>query len=122
MSINQTLNYLSSRRCEALVCFSGTVTTTTVDLKGAGGEPGDGWALPRAARIHRIDCWDGGSLKSGTGNVSAAQGDRIGVRAVASDGAFDVKLLLNGSLSGLAATGAAKNSSLKVTVHITLIG
>lgn len=121
MSINKTLNYLFAQRSNVLICFSGAVTTSTVDLKCAGGESGDGLPLPSAARIYRVDCWDGTTLVSDTDNVKAEQGERISVRAVASGGAFDVTVRLNGNSTTLVASGALQNATLMVTVHLRLI-
>ncbi len=118
MSINETLNYLLAKRSEVVLCFSGTVVNITIDLKGAGGESGSGFPLPRAARLLRVDCWDGTSLVSDTGNESASQGDLVSVKAVANGAVFDVTVQLNGADTNLVAAGADQNTSLMVTVYL----
>ena len=92
MSINKTLNYLLAKRSEVLLNFSAQVTTFSTYLKGSGGEAGDGFPMPKNARIYRIDCWDGSLLSSNTGNVSVNQGDRISVYATINAGNFDVSV------------------------------
>ena len=121
MSINKTLNYLLTKRAEILLSYSGQVTTSSVYLKGAGGEAGDGLPLPRAARIYRIDCWDGTLLWSGTGNISVDQGERVSVYANQNAGVFDVYVRIDGINTALVATGVTNNSTLMVTVHLRLV-
>jgi len=121
MSINKTLNYLLAKRADVVMCFSAQVTTSSTYLKGAGGEAGDGFPLPRDARLYRIDCWDGISLFSDTGSVSVNQGDRISVYATINAGNFDVAIRVNGINSALVATGVAANATLMVTLHSKMI-
>ncbi len=121
MSINHTLNYLLARRSEFLLCFSAELTTYSAYLKGAGGEQGDGFPMPKPVRAYRIDCWDGSILVSGTGNVTADQGDRLSVCAFENAGFFDVYLMINGVDTTLIAAGAAQNATLMVTVHLQLV-
>jgi len=121
MSINKTLNYLLAKRADILLCFSAQVTTSSTYLKGSGGEAGDGFPLPRAARIYRIDCWDGTVLVSSSGNITVSQGERLSVYAVASGGNFNVTLRINGINTTLAANGAGMNTTLWVTVHLQFI-
>jgi len=104
-----------------LLCFSDAVTTSSTYLKGAGGQGGDGFPLPQNARIYRIDCWDGSGILSGSGNIAAAQGDRISLYAQVNGGNFDVYVRINGVNSTLVAAGLSQNSSLYATVHIQLI-
>ena len=121
MSINKTLNYLLAKRADVVMCFSAQVTTSSIYLKGAGGEAGDGFPLPKNARIYRIDCWDGVSLSSDTGSLSINQGERISVYAEIGIGDFDVAIRVNGVDSALKVTGVAKNSTLMVTLHLKMI-
>ena len=121
MSINKTLNYLLAKRSDVMLNFSAQVTTSSTYLKGAGGEAGDGFPLPKNARIYRIDCWDGVLLSSSTGNVSVSQGDRISVYATINAGVFDVCVRVNGVNTALLAVGLAANSTLMVTVHLKMI-
>ncbi|MDP8239254.1 MAG: hypothetical protein P9X24_09195 [Candidatus Hatepunaea meridiana] len=121
MSINKTLNYMLAKQAEVLLNFSGQVTMSSTYLKGAGGELGDGFPLPKNARIYRIDCWDGTSLVSDSGDVAANQGDRLSVYANQNAGVFDVYVQINGVNSSLVATGAVNNTTLMVTVHLKLI-
>ena len=121
MSINRVLNYLLAGQSEILLGFSGQVTTSSTYLKGPGGEAGDGFPLPGAARIYRIDCWDGVLLSSALGKVSASAGDRLSVYANINSGNFDVYVRINGGNSTLVATGVSANSTLMVTVHLKLI-
>jgi hypothetical protein len=121
MSINKTLNYLLAKRADVVMCFSAQVTTLSIYLKGAGGAAGDGFPLPRDARINRIDCWDGVLLSSSTGNVSVNQGDRISVYAAINLGNYDVSMRVNGINSALMVPGVASNSTLMVTLHLKMI-
>ena len=121
MAINKTLNYLLAKQSEVLLCFSAQVATTSIYLKGSGGEAGDGFPLPRNARIYRIDCWDGTSLVSDTGNVSVNQGQRVSVYAAYNAGSYDVKVRVNGADSALVASGLLANSTLMATVHLKMI-
>ena len=121
MAINRTLNYLLAKQSEVLLCFSAQVVTTSIHLKGSGGESGDGFPLPKNARIYRIDCWDGTNLVSDTGNVTINQGQRVSVYAVYNAGNFDVKVRVNGVNSELSAAGLLANATLMATVHLKLI-
>lgn len=121
MSINRTLNYLLAKQAEICLNFSGQVSSSSTYLKGAGGEAGDGFPLPKEARIYRIDCWDGTILKSDTGNVSADQSDRLSVYAAFNVSTFDVSIRINGVDTVLIASGLASGSTLMVTVYLKLI-
>lgn len=121
MSINNTLNYLLAKQSDVMLCFSDQVTTSSTYLKGAGGQAGDGFPLPRDARLYRIDCWDGSVLVSDTDNIEISQGDRISVYATANGGVMDVKVRINGSDTALVAAGCLQNATLMVTIHLNLI-
>lgn len=121
MAINKTLNYLLAKQSEVLLCFSGQVTTSSNYLKGSGGEAGDGFPLPKNVCIYRIDCWDGASLASSTGSISASQGDRLSVYATQNAGNFDVSVRLNGVDTSLAAAGLLSNATLMATVHLKML-
>ena len=121
MSVNQTLNYMLAKQAELLLSFSGQVTTSSTYLKGGGGEAGDGFPLPKDARIYQIDCWDGSNLVSSTGNVSIKQGERISVYAAFNAGNFDVSVRINGVNTTITAAGLAASSTLMVTVHLKLL-
>lgn len=122
MSLNNTLSYLLSKRQEMLLCFSDAVTTASTYLKGAGGQAGDGFPLPYDARIYRVDCWDGSGVQSGSGNISASQGDRVSLYAQANGSNFDVYVRINGINTTLVAAGLAQNTTLYATAHIQLTG
>jgi len=121
MSINRTLNYLLAKRAEGMICFSAQVTTSSTYLKGPGGEAGDGFPLPRGARIYRIDCWDGTVLTSDTGNESASQGDRLSVYAAYGSGSFTVTVRINGVDTSIKVTSISSGVTLMVTVYFKLI-
>ena len=121
MSINKTMNYLLTQKQETLICFSAQVTTSSTYLKGPGGEAGDGFPMPRKARVYRIDCWDGSNLKSKSDNVVFNQSERLSVYATASGLNFDVAVRNNGVSTALVATGANQNCTLWVTVHLKLL-
>lgn len=120
MSINETLNYLLATRHVILLNFSAQVSTSSVYLKSAGGEAGDGLPLPRDAALCRIDCWDGLQVVSSQGNISAVQGDRVSVYAEAAAGSFNVKVRLNGVDTTLTADGVNANATLWATVYLQL--
>ncbi len=122
MSLNRTLSYLLSKRQETMLCFSEAVTTAATYLKGAGGQAGDGIPLPKDARIYRIDCWDGTSLKSEIGNESVSQGDRLSLYAQVNGGIFDVYVRINGINTTLVATGVLQNTTLMASVHVQFVG
>ena len=121
MAINKTLNYMLAKQSEVLLCFSAQVVTTSIYLKGSGGEAGDGFPLPKKAHIYRIDCWDGTNLISDTDNISANQGQRVSVYAAYNSGSFDVKVRVNGIDTALITTGLLANSTLFATVHLKMI-
>ena len=121
MSINNALNYLLNQRHECLFAFSAPVTTLSTYLNGPGGVAGDGFPMAGAARIYRIDCWDGSNLVSGTENIKFSQGERLSVYATASGLNFNVSVRKNGIDTLLVANGTAQNCSLYVTVHLKLL-
>ena len=121
MAINKTLNYLLAKRSESLLCFSDSVSTLSTYLKGAGGQSGDGFPLPKNGRIFRVDCWDGSQLVSASGNVAVSQEQRISVYANYVLTAFDVEIHVNGVSTTLKATGAGSNTNLYVTVHLQMM-
>jgi len=121
MTLNHTLCHLLARRHEQMLCFSRQLTSGPQYLKCAGGESGDGLPLPKAARIYRLDCWDGVTLFSAVGNVSASQGSRISVYASPNGGVYDLTVRINGVDTALRATGIAPGATLLVTVHLQLI-
>jgi len=121
MSINKTLNYLLTQKQETLICFSAQVTTASTYLKGPGGEAGDGFPMPRKARVYRIDCWDGSSLISKSDNVLFNAGERLSIYATTTGLNFDVAVFNNGVSTALVASGTNQNCTLWVTVHLKLL-
>ncbi|MBT3231511.1 MAG: hypothetical protein HN356_01720 [Calditrichaeota bacterium] len=121
MSINKTFNYLLTQKQETIICFSAQVTTGSTYMKGPGGEAGDGFPMPRKARVYRVDCWDGSTLKSKSDNVVFNQGERLSVYVTDTGLNYDVAVRNNGVVTALVASGTNQNCTLWVTVHLRLV-
>ncbi len=118
MSINKTLNYLLARQGDTALGFGATLTTASSYLNGPGGTAGDGFPMPRAGRVTRLDVWDGAVPLVGTDNVSFIAGDRLSVYATAGAGVFDISLRVNGVDTTLVALGAAMNATLYAVIDV----
>lgn len=116
MSINNTLNYLQSKRSEIMLTFSAAVSSTSAYLKGGGGESGDGFPLPKDAFLCSLHCWDGSNLQTKAECVEVDQGDRLSVYATVSGTSFDVKVQVNGVASSLMVSGVAQSTILYATL------
>jgi len=118
--INNTLNYLLAQKSDLLLTFSDQTSGISTYIHGGGTVAGDGFPLPKAGHLLRIDCWDGSTLHSGDGSVELAQGDRISVYAQVNGSYYDVYVRVNGINSELHAASVPLSAPLMVTVHIVL--
>jgi hypothetical protein len=120
MQINNTLNHLLARRSEVLLPFSGAVTTASTYLKGAGGETGDGFPLPKGGKIVGLNVWDGVTHKSGTDEIVFSAGDRISLYAAYNAPVFTATVRINGVDTTLIASSLAANSTYMAHIHLIM--
>ncbi len=118
--INNTLNNLLARRFPLLLNFSRAVTTSSVELKCAGGEAGQGVPIPMDGKAVGLQVWDGLAMHSTSLEVDLAAGDRVNLYAAYGGATFTVTLRVNGVDSVLVVSGVAANATLTASLHIIL--
>jgi hypothetical protein len=115
------LGYLFGRAPISTMGFSGAVASSSVHLKGAGGEAGDGFPLPRSGVLTGLQVWDGSTLRFDTDEISCSGGDRLSIFCQNAGTDFNVTVRVNGASTSLQAAGVPYNSTLYVVVEFTLL-
>ena len=115
------LAYLFGRSPVSTMCFSGAVTSSSVHLKGAGGEAGDGFPLPKSGVLTGLLVWDGAVRRYDTDEISFAAGDRLSLYCQSTGSNFTITVRLNGSSTVLQVSGVPYNSSLFAVVEFVLL-
>jgi hypothetical protein len=115
-----TLSYLFARSPMSTMGFSGAVGTTSVHLKGPGGEAGDGFPMPRDGVLSGLRLWDGSTNHADGDEITFAAGDRLAVYCQNMGSNFTVKVRVNGVSTGLEISGVPCNCTLFAVVEFTL--
>jgi len=100
--------------------FSRQVYTSAINLRGAGGQEGEGFVVPCDGYVYKHSVWDGTLTRNGSEPVPVKAGDLIDLQAVYAGEAFTVTVYVNGSASDLAASSVAGNTSLYATVYFAV--
>jgi hypothetical protein len=116
-----TLSYLFARSPISTMGFSGTTATTSVHLKGPGGEAGDGFPMPRDGVLTGLQLWDGSARRFDTDEISFAAGDRLAVYCQNMGTSFTVKVRFNGVSTAIEIEGVPHNSTLFAVVEFSLL-
>lgn len=115
------LAYLFGRSPVSTMCFSGAVTSSSVHLKGAGGEAGDGFPLPKSGVLTGLHVWDGAALRFDTDEIVFTAGDRLAVFCQNTGTDFNVIVRINGSSTALQVSGVPCNCTLFATAEFSLL-
>jgi len=119
MSNPALLNHLLSKPPAYTFQFSRQVYITDTDLRGAGGQAGEGFVVPCDGYVYKLIIWDGSLVRTGSEPIPVKEGDRIDLQAVYTE-AFTVTVYVNGSASDLAASPVNGNTSLYATVYFAI--
>jgi len=120
MSNPALLNHLLSKPPAYTFQFSRQVYTSDINLRGAGGQEGEGFVVPCDGYVYKLSVWDGSLVHIDSEPVPVKEGDRIDLQAVYAEGAFTVTVYVNGSASDLAASSIDGNTSLYATVYFAI--
>jgi hypothetical protein len=118
---SNTLSYLYARSALSTMAFSGSLSTTSASLNGAGGQGANGFPLPRRGAITSLALWDGTTMRTDTDEIPFNAGDRISVFCQNMGSDFTVKVRVNGVSTELLVTGVPYNSALTATVELYLM-
>lgn len=115
------LSYLFARSPVSTMGFSGAAGTTSLHLKGPGGEAGDGFPMPRSGVLTGLQLWDGTTRRYDMDEIAFSAGDRLAVYGQNTGTDFNVTVRLNGVSTALQVTGVPYNSTLFTVVEFTLL-
>jgi len=116
-----TLSYIFARSPISTMGFSGATTSTSIPLKGPGGEAGDGFPMPRDGVLTRLQLWDGSTRRFDVDEISFSAGDRLAVYCQNAGSNFTVKVRFNGVSTALQIEGVPFNSTLFAVVEFSLL-
>ena len=116
-----TLSYIFARSPISTMGFSGTTATTSVHLKGPGGEAGDGFPMPRDGVLTGLQLWDGSTRRFDEDQISFSAGDRMAVYCQNMGSSFTVKVRFNGVSTAMQIEGVPHNSTLFAVVEFSLL-